>query len=175
MTYFFETYGCEMNIAESAAVEQLLISRGWTKSESAQTADMAIINTCTIRGSAEERIEGRLGWFNGLKAVRSKKLGAKTKMLELAVEYVKDGPKPLTIVVMGCMAERLLNSLKEKYPFIDYVVGTFAKHHFGKIIDEVENASKKSIIDNSQSYHFAPLSAEPGAFSTFAPFSFTML
>ena len=169
MTYFFETYGCEMNIAESAAVEQLLISRGWTKSESAQTADMAIINTCTIRGSAEERIEGRLGWFNGLKAVRSKKLGAKTKMLELAVEYVKDGPKPLTIVVMGCMAERLLNSLKEKYPFIDYVVGTFAKHHFGKIIDEVENASKKSIIDNSQSYHFAPLSAEPGAFSTFVP------
>ena len=88
MTYFFETYGCEMNIAESAAVEQLLISRGWTKSESAQTADMAIINTCTIRGSAEERIEGRLGWFNGLKAVRYKKLGAKTTILELEVEYV---------------------------------------------------------------------------------------
>ena len=59
MTYFFEAYGCEMNIAESAAVEQLLISRGWTKSESAQTADMAIINTCTIRGAEEERIEGR--------------------------------------------------------------------------------------------------------------------
>mgnify|MGYP006388969621 FL=1 len=78
MTYFFETYGCEMNIAESAAVEQLFIARGWKKSESAQTADVAVINTCSIRETAENRILGRLGWFNGLKAVRECKFGAKT-------------------------------------------------------------------------------------------------
>ena len=40
MTYFFETYGCEMNIAESAAVEQLFISRGWTKASEPELADM---------------------------------------------------------------------------------------------------------------------------------------
>ena len=45
MTYFFETYGCQMNIAESAAVEQLLIARGWTKASDAQFADIVIINT----------------------------------------------------------------------------------------------------------------------------------
>lgn len=169
MTYFFETYGCEMNIAESAAVEQLLISRGWTKAESAQIADLAIINTCSIRETAENRIIGRLGWFNGLKAVRECKLGAKTKMLEEAVEYVKDGPKPLTLVVMGCMAERLLKTFQKEYPFVDYVVGTYAKHYFGQIIEAVEEGRKSFEIDDTEKYKFASVSAEPGAFSTFVP------
>ena len=168
-TYFFETYGCEMNIAESAAVEQLLIARGWKQAESAQVADMAIINTCSVRETAENRIMGRLGWFNGLKAVRAKKLGAKTKMLDEAVEYVKDGAKPLTIVVMGCMAERLLKTFQQDYPFIDYVVGTYAKHHFSEIISAVEDGRKPFEVDDSELYKFASVSAEPGAFSTFVP------
>ena len=168
-TYFFETYGCEMNIAESAAVEQLFIARGWKKSESAQTADVAVINTCSIRETAENRILGRLGWFNGLKAVRECKAGAKTKMLEEAVEYVRDGAKPLTLIVMGCMAERLLQSFQKDYPFIDYVVGTYAKHHFSEIITAIEEGRKPYQIDDSEQYRFAALSAEPGAFSTFVP------
>lgn len=169
MTYFFETYGCEMNIAESAAVEQLLIARGWKQAASAQVADLAIINTCSVRGSAEERIEGRLGWFNGLKAVRCCKIGAKTKLLDQAVEYVKDGPKPLTLVVMGCMAERMLNEFHIKFPFVDYVVGTYAKHHFGEIITAIEEGRKPFEVDDSEKYEFAEVSAEPGAFSTFVP------
>ena len=168
-TYFFETYGCEMNIAESAAVEQLFIARGWKKSESAQTADVAVINTCSIRETAENRILGRLGWFNGLKAVRECKVGAKTKLLEEAVEYVKDGAKPLTLIVMGCMAERLLQSFQKDYHFIDYVVGTYAKHHFSEIITAIEEGRKPYQIDDSEQYRFASLSAEPGAFSTFVP------
>lgn len=169
MTYFFETYGCEMNIAESAAVEQLLLSRGWTSAQNAQVADLAIINTCSVRGSAEERIEGRLGWYNGLKAVRSCKIGAKTKLLEQAVEYVKDGARPLTLVVMGCMAERLLKEFHTKFPFVDYVVGTYAKHHFGQIITAIEEGRKPFDVDDSEKYKFAPVSAEPGAFSSFVP------
>lgn len=168
-TYFFETYGCEMNIAESAAVEQLFIARGWEKSESAQTADVAVINTCSIRETAENRILGRLGWFNGLKAVRECRPGAKSKMLEEAAEYVRDGAKPLTLIVMGCMAERLLTSFQKEYPFIDYVVGTYAKHHFSEIISAVEEGRKPFQIDDSEKYRFASLSAEPGAFSTFVP------
>ena len=169
LTYFFETYGCEMNIAESAAVEQLFIARGWQKSESAQTADVAVINTCSIRETAENRILGRLGWFSGLKAVRECKTGAKTKLLEEAVEYVRDGAKPLTLIVMGCMAERLLKSFQKDYPFIDYVVGTYAKHHFSEIITAIEEGRKPYQIDDSEQYRFASLSAEPGAFSTFVP------
>ena len=158
-------------------MEQLLIARGWSPAASAQVADMIIVNTCSIRKSAEERIEGRLGWINGLKAVREKKTGAKTKLLDEAVEYVKDGAKPLTVVVTGCMAERLLTSFKEQWPFVDFVVGTYAKHHFGKIIDAVESAQGKVldfeavpvVPDDSGAYQFAPVSAEPGAFSTFVP------
>ena len=168
-TYFFETYGCEMNIAESAAVEQLFLARGWKKSESAQTADVAVINTCSIRETAENRILGRLGWFSGLKAVRECRPGAKSKMLEEAAEYVRDGAKPLTLIVMGCMAERLLQSFQKDYPFIDYVVGTYAKHHFSEIISSIEEGRKPYQIDDSEKYRFASLSAEPGAFSTFVP------
>ncbi len=169
LTYFFETYGCEMNIAESAAVEQLFISRGWKAAASAQVADIAVINTCSIRETAENRILGRLGWYNGLKAVRECKVGAKTKMLEEAVEYVRDGAKPLTLVVMGCMAERLLKTFQKDYPFIDYVVGTYAKHHFYEIISAVEEGKEPFQIDDSDLYRFASLSAEPGHFSTFVP------
>ena len=169
MKYFFETYGCQMNIAESAAVEQLFLARGWEKSESAQVADIVIINTCSVRETAENRIFGRLGWFAGLKAVRACEPSAKHKSLEEAAEYVKDGPKPLTVVVMGCMAERLLNSLKKDYPCVDYVVGTYAKHHFGNIISAVEENSQTEQLDDTEAYKFAPLSYEQGSFTAFVP------
>lgn len=180
MTYFFETYGCQMNIAESAAVEQLLIARGWTKASDAQFADMVIINTCSVRASAESRIIGRLGYFTGLKAVREKRPHAKTRKMEAAAEYVKNGPIPLTLVVMGCMAQRLLDSLKKDWPAIDYVVGTFAKNKFGDIISAAENSSQAQeaaafgaaqdeSLDEKPVYNFASLSLEPGAFSSFVP------
>src|SRR5574344_1677428 len=71
MTYFFETYGCQMNIAESASLEQQLMTRGWTKAESPEVCDMVIINTCSVRATAETRIFGRLGYYDGLKKLRS--------------------------------------------------------------------------------------------------------
>ncbi len=169
MTYFFETYGCEMNVAESASVEQLLISRGWKKAGNIQLSDMIIINTCSIRKTAEDRIIGRLGWFTGLKKVRECKPDAKIKLLEDAAEYAKDGPKPLTLVFMGCMAERLLDSVKKDWPCIDYVVGTYAKHHFGEIIDAVEEGRPAFIPDDTEQYKFAPVSYEQGNFGCFVP------
>ena len=169
MKYFFETYGCQMNIAESAAIEQLLLTRKWTKAEDAQVADLVIINTCSVRATAENRIFGRLGWYSGLKAVRSGDKSAKGKFLEKAVEYVKDGPKPLTLVVTGCMAERLLKTLQKDYPFIDYVVGTYAKQYFGQIIEAMEKHTIAGQLDDDVPYEFSPLSLEPGAFTAFVP------
>jgi tRNA-2-methylthio-N6-dimethylallyladenosine synthase len=179
MTYFFETYGCQMNSAESAAVEQQLIARGWVKADSAEVADLAVINTCSVRATAENRIFGRLGWYSGLKALRSGRPEAKHKCLEAAAAYVRDGPKPLTLAVMGCMAERLLKSLQHDYPCIDYVVGTFAKQHFGDIIDAVElsagqaapvrSSRKDGVLTEDPVYTFAGLSLEPGAFTSFVP------
>lgn len=169
MKYYFETYGCQMNLAESAAVEQLLIARGWEKAEDAETADMAIINTCSVRASAENRIFGRLGYFTGLKAVRNKNEFAKYKSFEKATKLVQDHPVPITVVVMGCMAERLLGSLQKDWPVIDYVVGTYAKHHFGDIITAVEEKKERIQIDDTEKYKFASVSYEQGAKSTFVP------
>ena len=181
MTYFFETYGCQMNIAESAAAEQYFIARGWTRAEDAELADLAIINTCSVRATAENRIFGRLGWYAGLKALRACKPDAKNKSLEKAAAYVRDGkPKPIKVAVMGCMAERLLKSLKRDYPVVDYVIGTYAKQHLGELIDDIENElgvahvqtavnKRDGIITEDPVYAFAPISAEEGAFSTYVP------
>lgn len=168
-TYFFETYGCEMNVAESAAVEQLFISRGWKKSASPQIADVVVINTCSIRKTAEDRIVGRLGWYAGLKKVRECRPDAKLRHMEEAAEFVKDGPKPLTLIFMGCMAERLLSSVQTEWPFIDYVVGTFAKHHFAEIATAIDEGKEAFVPDDTEQYRFAPVSYEQGNFETFVP------
>ena len=172
MTYFFETYGCEMNIAESASVEQIFIARGWTKASCCEEADVVIINTCSVRATAETRIFGRLGFYAGLKKVRLGEKDAKSRSDEMkkAAEFVqKNGVRPLTLIVMGCMAERLLNSLKKDFPVVDYVVGTYAKNKFGNIITAVEEGQKPVQIEEEPVYVFAETSYEEGAFSTFVP------
>jgi tRNA-2-methylthio-N6-dimethylallyladenosine synthase len=69
---YIETYGCQMNKAESSSVEQILIQRGWTCAENPENADLVIINTCSVRATAETRIHGRLGWFSALKKSQKK-------------------------------------------------------------------------------------------------------
>jgi tRNA-2-methylthio-N6-dimethylallyladenosine synthase len=159
-----------MNLAESAAVEQLFLSRGWKKADDAQTSDVVIINTCSVRATAENRVFGRLGYYTGLKKLRANEAGAKTRNMEKAAQYVAEhGAVPLTLIVMGCMAERLLKSLKKDWPAVDYVVGTYAKHKFGDIITAVEDGKLPVEIDEEPVYTFAPISYEEGAFSTFVP------
>jgi len=166
MTYFFETYGCQMNKAESASLEQLLLARGWAASEYAETADLVIINTCSVRITAETRIHGRLGWYSALKKER--------KGEQLDTHHKENRPcripvKKLTVIVTGCMAERLKDSLKIKFPVVDYVVGTFKKQHFQDIIDAVEQDRDLVNLEEESVYSFAPLSYEPGAFQAFVP------
>ncbi len=161
-----------MNIAESAAIEQLFISRGWSKAEEPELADMVVINTCSVRGSAENRIFGRLGYYSGVKKIRHKEPGAKTRLEEMqkAVDFVeKNGVVPFYVVLMGCMAERLLNSVKKDFPVIDFVVGTFGKSKFGDIISAAEEHKKGFKIEEDSEYTFPKISYEEQAFSTFVP------
>ncbi|MFI3257578.1 MAG: tRNA (N6-isopentenyl adenosine(37)-C2)-methylthiotransferase MiaB [Spirochaetales bacterium] len=155
MTYFFETYGCQMNKAESAGIEHLLLQRGWTSAPSGKTADLIIINTCSVRLTAETRIAGRLGIYSALRKKRTE-VGEK-----------------FTIVVTGCMAERLRDELKKKFPIVDYVVGNFQKKHFTDIAFSLEQAGALSEFsadfDEESTYTFAPLSAEKDAFQAFVP------
>lgn len=152
MKYFFETYGCQMNIAESAAIERIFLSRAWEKAVTAEESDAVIINTCSVRTTAENRIFGRLGFYAALKKNREQKFG-----------------KPFSLIVTGCMAERLLSELQKQYPFIDYVVGTFAKQKFGEIISAIETNEHCDLFFEKSEYAFAPLSFQNGTFSSYVP------
>lgn len=172
MKYYFETYGCEMNIAESAAVEQLFLSRGWQKADAPEIANIVIINTCSVRGTAENRIFGRLGYYSGVKKIRHKENGAKTHLEDMkkAVQFVEEnGVVPFYVILMGCMAERLLHSVKKDFPVIDFVVGTFGKYKFGDIISAVEEGKKPFEIEEESVYTFPKISYEEETFSSFVP------
>ncbi|MGL4986083.1 MAG: tRNA (N6-isopentenyl adenosine(37)-C2)-methylthiotransferase MiaB [Treponemataceae bacterium] len=166
MTYFFETYGCQMNKAESASVEQLLISHNWSESHFAESADLVIINTCTVRITAETRIHGRLGWYSALKKERAGIIPAGYKRIRRPIPVPT---KPLTLVVMGCMAERLKDEIKKQFRVVDYVVGTFQKQHFLDILTGIQSKSKPQKIEEDALYSFAPLSYENGDFKALVP------
>ncbi len=109
-----ETYGCQMNKAESEAIVADLRRDGWSVTDSVREADLVVINTCSVRETAEQRVRGRLGWF------RSQKRG-----------------RPFTLVLTGCMAERLKAHAIEEYPEIDAVVGTFDKQRILEVIGKI--------------------------------------
>lgn len=152
MKYFFETYGCQMNKAESASIEQIFMNRGWQDAGCAEEADFIIINTCSVRATAETRIAGRLGWFTTLRRERQ-----------------KAGTGDFTLVVTGCMAERLKEDLKKQFKVVDYVVGTFQRQHFEELIEAAENKTTVEYMSEEPVYSFAPLSYEKGTFQAYVP------
>ncbi|HAK47096.1 MAG TPA: tRNA (N6-isopentenyl adenosine(37)-C2)-methylthiotransferase MiaB [Spirochaeta sp.] len=110
--FYIETYGCQMNTAESSAVRGDLLSKGWSESETAEDAGLIIINTCSVRKTAEDRIWGRLGFYKKLKKNNDFKL-----------------------IVIGCMAERLKDDIKSAFPAVDEVVSNFKKVEISSLID----------------------------------------
>ncbi len=66
-TYWLETYGCQMNKAESGFLEYELQERGWSQAGSPAEAEVVVLNTCSVRKTAEDRIWGRLGFFKAEK------------------------------------------------------------------------------------------------------------
>ncbi len=152
MNYLLETYGCEMNKAESAALEIILRGRGWLPTTQISEADLVLINTCSVRATAETRAWGRIDYFAAEKRLRS-----------------KEGRPPLRLAITGCMAERLKRDIKERQPAIDYVIGTFQKQAFGLLLDSIESGQRLDTLEESPSFVFAPSYYEPGSFRSFVP------
>jgi tRNA-2-methylthio-N6-dimethylallyladenosine synthase len=98
---YIETYGCQMNMADTEIVFSIMHKAGFVRTEILSSADIVLINTCAVRDNAEQRIIGRLGDFNHYKKT-----------------------KPNVIVgVLGCMAERVRKELMELGDFVDLVIG----------------------------------------------------
>ena len=66
-SYFIETYGCQMNVADSELISGLLSSEGYNKTSDIHAADIIFVNTCAIREHAEDKVHSRLGFYNQLK------------------------------------------------------------------------------------------------------------
>ena len=153
--YWLETYGCQMNKAESGSLELGLRERGWRPAGQLDEAELVILNTCSVRATAEERVWGRLGYFKAQKA-RAARLG-----------------RPLRVVLLGCMGERLKEELLAQAPHVDVLAGTFQKHQLLEALEEeprAEGGGRLSLTAR-EPYRFAPRHSpgEPGEFRAFLP------
>ncbi len=117
---FIETYGCQMNVSDSEVIASILHSNGYAITNIIDAADIILINTCSIRENAENRVLKRLELFNKIKK-----------------------QKPALLVgVVGCMAERLKESLIEERKVIDLVVGPDAYRELPVLLRAAEGGQK---------------------------------
>ncbi|MFN8257753.1 MAG: tRNA (N6-isopentenyl adenosine(37)-C2)-methylthiotransferase MiaB [Bacteroidales bacterium] len=117
---YIETYGCQMNVADSEVVVSILMEDGFFITENYKEADVILINTCSIRENAEQRIFNRLNEF----------------------KFLKKQKKGMLVGIIGCMAERLKENLLEKEKLVDLVVGPDAYRDLPKLLKQAESGQK---------------------------------
>jgi tRNA-2-methylthio-N6-dimethylallyladenosine synthase len=131
-----ESYGCQMNFADSEIVASVLSDAGFAPTRDMEEADLILINTCSIREKAEETVRKRLKEFNKVK------------------KY-----KPGTIVgVLGCMAERLKEKFLEEEKIVDIVVGPDAYRDLPMLVDTAEHGEKGINVFLSREETYADIS-----------------
>ena len=123
--YTLLTYGCQMNVHDSENIAGIMEEMGYTKEEDMTKSDVIILNTCAIRENAHNKVVGILG--------RIKKL--------------KEEREDLITIIGGCMPqeEKISNMLKEKYKWVDIVLGTHNIYDLPKLLEEVFNERKQNI------------------------------
>ena len=107
-TAYLETYGCQMNLNESDVLGRRLLEEGFRLVDAPESADLILLNTCSIREHAESKVLSRLGVLRRLKA----------------------GNGDILLGVTGCMAQRLGGAFLAKAPFLDLVIGSGAYPRF---------------------------------------------
>ncbi len=128
-TVYIETFGCQMNLADTEIVLARLGEAGYGVVTSAEEANLVLYNTCAVRDNAEAKIRGRLGDLKNLKQ-RRRKAGL-----------------DLTIGIMGCMAQREKDHLITTYPQIDLVVGTDQFVHMPQLLQQFEERGRLVATD----------------------------
>ncbi len=124
-TVYIETFGCQMNSADTEVVLARLGEAGWSRVGSVDEAALVLYNTCAVRDHAEAKVRGRLG---SLKAVKAARPG-------------------LRIGVMGCMAQREKDAIIKRFPHVDLVVGTDQFVHMPQLLDSL--AEREHIVETA--------------------------
>lgn len=129
---FIETYGCQMNVADSELMGGILKNEGFETAQTMEEADVIVVNTCAVREKAEERVFGRLSQL---------------------LQYKQTNPD-VVLGVAGCMAEHLKGKIVERAPYVDLVVGPDAYRRLPELIgtqvvdpDEVSARKRSSSSD----------------------------
>lgn len=129
---YIETYGCQMNVADSEIVLAILKNSGYLHCENMKDSDLILVNTCSVRENAEIRIRGRLQVFN----------------------QIKKKKPDLIIGVIGCMAERLKEQLIEEEKMVDMVIGPDAYRDLPVLISDAESGQKavNTLLSREETY-----------------------
>ncbi|MCI8646081.1 MAG: tRNA (N6-isopentenyl adenosine(37)-C2)-methylthiotransferase MiaB [Firmicutes bacterium] len=124
-TYHITTFGCQMNEHDSEALAGMLEELGFSESPERNSADVAIINTCSVRENADKRFFGTLGQLKKIK---------------------KENPD-FTVCVCGCMMQQqhIIDSIKTKYPWVDLIFGTHNIHQFPQLLQNVMAEREKLV------------------------------
>ncbi len=146
--YYIETYGCQMNVADSEVVASILGEAGYEAVRDIKGADLILVNTCSIRENAEQRVWGRLDLFRSEKRKR-----------------------PQVIVgVLGCMAERLKEKLLESDKMVDMVVGPDAYRDLPMLVETAAtgHSAVNVLLSREETYaDISPVRLESNGVSAF--------
>jgi tRNA-2-methylthio-N6-dimethylallyladenosine synthase len=133
---YIETYGCQMNVADSEVVISILKNNGFSHTNDINSAGLILINTCSIRDNAEQRIWGRLK----------------------AISHLKKKNRALIVGLLGCMAERLKEKVLETERLVDLVVGPDSYRQLPVLISEAESGHKAVNVLLSREETYADIS-----------------
>jgi len=145
---FIETYGCQMNFGDSEIVVSIMQKEGYFYTDNIEEADIILINTCSIRDNAEQRIWGRL---NEMRRLRRKR-------------------PTLLVGIIGCMAERLKEKLLEEGNGVDIVAGPDTYRDLPKLCREAESGGKgiNTLLSTEETYaDIAPVRLDKNGVSGF--------
>ena len=137
---YIETYGCQMNVADSELMLGVLARDGYVQSAVPDGADVMLVNTCAVRDNAEQRVIGRMGELQRYK-------------------------RPGTILgVVGCMAQRLGPILLERVPAVDLVVGPDGYRNLPELLAHAQAGERRAEVEYRSWEHYedVPQLREPG-------------
>jgi tRNA-2-methylthio-N6-dimethylallyladenosine synthase len=124
--YLIETFGCQMNVHDSERMAGLLEADGYEATGTAESADVVVINTCSVRERAEEKLFTRLG--------------------ELRVMGEEQGHRPV-VAVAGCVAQQEGHDILKRSPLVDVIVGTQAVKQLPTLVSRAAQGTRSALID----------------------------
>jgi len=145
---YLESYGCQMNFADSEVVASILVKDGYETTRNVDEADVVFINTCSIRENAEAKVRKRLTEFKSKKVTNPN----------------------LVIGILGCMAERLKKDLLEEEKLVDLIAGPDSYRDLPNLIEEVGTGQKavNVLLSRDETYaDITPVRLDQGGVSAF--------